>query len=735
MNLRSLIPWARSPMTDGGPANHSMSLGLRLTLLIGLLLAAIGGIIGSTLYVTRAQKADGVVINLAGRQRMLTQKLSKATLGYVIELREVDEARKQVDLLVETRGHMARSISAAKQAGEFTLAEHTLNFTPAAAAREIAGKFSEDKNLTLRQVSTKYRNLANKPDTYEAKVLAMMEQDPQHWQGKDWIEKVVEGDEATMRYLRPLFVKEACLGCHGDPAKVPAVVRKLFPDDRATGYEVGQLRGAVSVLWPTRVKAIDEHRAEAMAARRLFSDTLLALGQGGVAALGKQEVDLPACDEEDILAQLATVANRWDVFSGSLDVIFADDAHNSPEFLTALNVVLAKNQDLLVEMNKAVGMFQAVSDDRVATLKNIQYVAGLAALFVFVGVLAYIRRKVVRPVADALKLANAVAAGDLTKTCPVTTTHEVGQLSGALNKMCADLKQMVGKISDNSRNLQGSAAELGTTATQLNAGANETTQQSATVAAAAEEMSVNMATMADSTEQMSGNVNSVSTSVGEMTAAIGEVARSAEQAATVAGNAAQLAGTSNTKIAHLGSAADEIGKVIEVIQDIAEQTNLLALNATIEAARAGDAGKGFSVVATEVKELAKQTADATEDIRRRIEDIQESTTEAVTSISEIVEEVGRVNEASRTIASAVEEQSITTKQIAENVAQTATGTENVSLGVAETVCATQEVTQSICKVDQNARRTCEDAGRTQTASESLSNLADELQSLVGQFTV
>ncbi|MEA3341419.1 MAG: methyl-accepting chemotaxis protein, partial [Chloroflexota bacterium] len=616
---------------------------------------------------------------------------------------------------------------------EFKLTEHTLNFAPAAAAREIAGGFSKDKNLTLRQVSTKYRNPQNKPDGYESKILAMMEQDPRQWEDKDFSEKVVDGDRATMRYLRPLFVKESCMTCHGDPASVPAFVRERFPDDLATGYRVGDIRGAVSVSWPTRIKDIDEHKDEALAARKLFGDTLAALVAGGPVTLGDQTVDLPPCDNPRILAQLNKVQEFWVTFVQSIDIIFADKSQENDEFLPALNVVIARNQKLLAEMNKAVGMFQAVSDSRVTALKRIQYTAGIASLLVFVVVILYIRRKVVRPLRDALKVANAVAAGDLTKTCLVTTNHEVGQLSQALNTMCADLKQMVGKILANSRGLQGSATELGTTATQLNTGANETTQQSATVAAAAEEMSVNMSNMANSTEHMSANVKTISTSVSEMTIAVGEVAKSAEQAANVADNAARLAQTSNAKIAHLGSAADEIGKVIEVIQDIAEQTNLLALNATIEAARAGDAGKGFAVVATEVKELAKQTADATEDIRRRIESIQGSTGEAVASINEIAEEVGKVNEASRTIASAVEEQSVTTKEIAQNVAQAASGTENVSMGVAETATATREVTENISKVDQNAKRTCDDAKQTQTASETLTNLAEELESLVGQF--
>ncbi len=182
---------------------------------------------------------------------MLTQKLTKATLGYVIELREQDEARKQLDLIIETRGHLARSIAAAKSAGDFKLTASMLNFAPAAAAQQIADKFSQDKQLTLRQVSTKYRNAANKPDAYEAKVLAMMKADPEQWKGRDYCEKVIDGDKATMRYMRPLFVSIACLTCHGDADSVPQLIKDEYTEDLATGYKVGDLRGAVSVLWPT----------------------------------------------------------------------------------------------------------------------------------------------------------------------------------------------------------------------------------------------------------------------------------------------------------------------------------------------------------------------------------------------------------------------------------------------------------------------------------------------------
>jgi methyl-accepting chemotaxis protein len=201
----------------------------------------------------------------------------------------------------------------------------------------------------------------------------------------------------------------------------------------------------------------------------------------------------------------------------------------------------------------------------------------------------------------------------------------------------------------------------------------------------------------------------------------------------VADNAARLAETSNGKIDHLSTATEEIGKVVEVIQEIAEQTKLLALNATIEAARAGDAGKGFAVVATEVKELARETAVATEDIRRRIEGIQQSTGSAIAAISEIGKVVTQINGASRTIASAVEEQSATTREIARHVAQAASGATIVAAGVAQTAAATQEVTESISRVDQNAKRTVDDAGQTRDAGCALAALAEEIQSMVAEF--
>ena len=339
----------------------------------------------------------------------------------------------------------------------------------------------------------------------------------------------------------------------------------------------------------------------------------------------------------------------------------------------------------------------------------------------------------VRPLENALNVANAVAAKDLTKTCPIVTNDEIGKLSEALNTMCGNLREIIGKVAENADVLSNTSNDLSETATSLAQGAGDTTLQSATVSSAAEEMSINMSNMAVSTEDMTTNVTTVAAAVEEMTASISEIARNAEQASGVAGSAANLAESSNRTIDQLDNAAVEIGKVIEVIQAIAEQTNLLALNATIEAARAGDAGKGFAVVATEVKELARQTADATEDIRSRVEGIQGSTQEVVNSIGEISEVISEVSTVSQTIASAVEEQSITTKEIARNVTQTSDAASTVSVGVAESASTSKEITQSITEVDQAAKQTSVSATQTQAVGSELSMLSQQLQSMVGGF--
>ncbi len=341
------------------------------------------------------------------------------------------------------------------------------------------------------------------------------------------------------------------------------------------------------------------------------------------------------------------------------------------------------------------------------------------------------------------KVMTSIAQGDLTSRYQVAegnaTTAEVrGSFAGiakAVNGMCENLCDVIGRLKANSGHLANASTELSATASQMSSTADATTSQSSAVAAAAEEMSLNMNNMSSTTQQVTGNVTTVATAVDELTTSIGEIARTAEQAASVAKKAAQLTQSSNERIGELGTAAEEIGKVIEVIQDIAEQTNLLALNATIEAARAGEAGKGFAVVATEVKELARQTAGATDDIRNRIQRIQGSTGGVVQSIAEIADVIRQVNDASTTIASAVEEQNILTRDIAGNVNQTTEAVTSVAAGVGESATACDEVARNIAGVDSATKQTAQGAEQLRAVGDELSQLAVQLQDVVGTFQV
>ena len=267
------------------------------------------------------------------------------------------------------------------------------------------------------------------------------------------------------------------------------------------------------------------------------------------------------------------------------------------------------------------------------------------------------------------------------------------------------LQQIESSLGDTAQALAGASRELIAVSQQMAASAEETATQAGVASAAA--------------EQVSRNVTTVAAGAEEMGVSIKEIAKSAHEAARVATTAVKVADKTNATVAKLGESSAEIGNVIKVITSIAQQTNLLALNATIEAARAGEAGKGFAVVANEVKELAKQTAKATEDISRKIEAIQTDTKGAVGAIEQIGKIINQINDIQNTIASAVEEQTATTGEISRNVTEAARGS--------------SEIAQNVTGVAQAARTTSEGAGDTKRSADELSRMAHDLQKLVRQL--
>ena len=333
-----------------------------------------------------------------------------------------------------------------------------------------------------------------------------------------------------------------------------------------------------------------------------------------------------------------------------------------------------------------------------------------------------------------------ITSGELEscETCPVyrlAVYDELTLLSAYFNSFVGKLQKMFRQIADGVNTVSSATTELSAISEQMSTGANNVSAQSNSVATAAEEMSANMDSVAAATEQATTNISLVATAAEEMSTTIAQVAANTEQATRVTSEAVREAGSASERVQELGIAAQEIGKVTETINEISDQTNLLALNATIEAARAGEAGKGFAVVANEIKELARQTAEATGEIRERIEGIQVSTSATVEQIERISQVIDSVNQTVVEITGAVEEQSKATEEIAENVAQAAQGLTEVNENVAQSAAVTSEIARDISGISVSSGEMAASSNEVRASADELSRLAETLQSMVAGFKI
>ncbi|MEP6759287.1 MAG: methyl-accepting chemotaxis protein [Actinomycetota bacterium] len=459
---------------------------------------------------------------------------------------------------------------------------------------------------------------------------------------------------------------------------------------RADVYEAllagdpGELQAASDA---TKQDAKDLRQAVQSASEKLDASQISMLGQAlsqvdTYAASAQTLVDIAATNKSAALAQRATFQSAFDELRTTLGTLNDEIVAASEDASSGAHDAASKAQALLI----------------------------LWSTIAFAGVFVAARlvvRGIVTPLEQAVAGLDRLAGADLTGHVEVKGEDEVARLATSFNMAVDDLSGLVVTLRESATTLASSSEELSATSTQMGASAEETSVQANAVSAAA--------------EQVSANVNTVAASAEEMSASIREIAANATEAAGVASQAVTTAESATTTVSKLGSSSAEIGEVIKVITAIAEQTNLLALNATIEAARAGEAGKGFAVVANEVKELAKETAAATEDIGQKIVAIQGDAQAAVGAIDEISAVIARISDIQNTIASAVEEQTATTNEITRHVTEAATGA--------------NEIAASITGVAQAAHDTSSGAASTQISARDLAELADELNRSVTRFVV
>jgi len=411
------------------------------------------------------------------------------------------------------------------------------------------------------------------------------------------------------------------------------------------------------------------------------------------------KVDTGAHELRDIQSQVLELRRRGKTKEAT-DALFAERAIQIRSGVEKdIDALQAQIDGLQAAAIKAHQEVEASTIRLLITLSIVGVIVGL-------GVAVLIVRSITRAIADMVSVIQQIAANNLgIEDMHVASQDEIGKAATALNGMKNNLREMIRSIAGTAEQVASASEELSSTSQEITANSEETSTQAQVVSS--------------SSEQVNRNLQTVATGSEEMSASIKEIAKNAHESAKVATSAVRVADETNHIVAKLGDSSTEIGQVIKVITSIAQQTNLLALNATIEAARAGEAGKGFAVVANEVKELAKQTAKATEDISRKIEAIQGDTKSAVAAIGQIGEVIKQVNDISNTIATAVEEQNATTNEMARNVSEAARGS--------------SEITKNIAGVAQAAQSTAHGAGDSSKAASSLAEMSTRLRELVAQF--
>ena len=325
--------------------------------------------------------------------------------------------------------------------------------------------------------------------------------------------------------------------------------------------------------------------------------------------------------------------------------------------------------------------------------------------------------------------------GDLTKRLEVKSKDEIGQLAAWFNAFIGNIHNIIRELKDNSEKLSLSSTDLSDIAGRMASSSAQTSKKAGEVADSGKTMNTNMQMAAATMAESAGKVQIVAASTEELDTTISEITQNTGNACDITTQAVDQARNASRQVAELGHAATEIGKVINAITDISDQVNLLALNATIEAARAGEAGKGFAVVANEIKELARKTAEATDEIRKKVEDIQHTTDGTINQIETITGVVNNVNDIVSAIARSVEEQSVTTGSIAENVQQAARGIGNANQNVSDSSSVAAQMAEEIQKVTQSSSEITGNSNQVKRNAADLSTLADKLKGIVDQFKV
>ncbi len=368
-----------------------------------------------------------------------------------------------------------------------------------------------------------------------------------------------------------------------------------------------------------------------------------------------------------------------------------------------------------------------------SSLRTTLFILLLAGSLLCAAVGFIITRLVTLPLQSSIESADMIAKGDFTKEIKVTGTNEPEMLLMALKKMTDTLVGMISNLKESSGILSNTTVSVNSISGNIKKSSNITFNRTTEVSSITNSLIDDMVSVAAAVEEASTNISMVATAAEEMTSTLSGISENTDSAGTMTEKSVDQANKVSLRINELGVAANEIGKVTETINEISEQTNLLALNATIEAARAGEAGKGFAVVAAEIKDLATQTANATHEIRNKIEGIQNSAKNTVIEIEEISKLIVDVNEIVLSIAGSVSEQADVTSEIAISVSEASSGINEISQRISEVTTSSQSITKHMSEVSSFANTTKKDGDETGKIADALSNISNRISLMLKDF--
>ncbi len=704
--------------------SKSLTIKTRLYLIFGILIAVAILSTGMIVLSLQGAKEDSQIINALGRQRMLSQAMAKSILGYSSAKSQTENVTAQMDrlnlYLSKMRTLYADTvINPVKQAGLKLTMEPGGNQAvpyPATLTRLVNEAFQEASGIRTEI-------LAEDPVNPDKRLINEMDREAYHTlkAQPDQIFTRVAEEQGVLYihgYTADTAGAQSCVSCHNRIKK--------------TGFKVGDMLGVRKFSFPYATNValgkaeLNPELSEYKNAHRVFQETLAAARSGGRYPLDlklEQYTTMPAITDQESQFIIKQIGDAFDTFSRTVEVLINSQEVSSIPYRQALQEVGKQANQLRTLSNRLVLRYSMIAEQNQARIFWTSVISGLAILLFSVGIALFMIMSVLKPIEITSAALKEISEGDgdLTKRLPVTSRDELGDLAQRVNEIIGNFHAIIGRVVESMQQLHQATEEVGGISDQAKETISQQLAETEQVATAMNQMAVSVQQVAENAVQAADATRAAAQKSGEGKAQVNQVGQAIKGLADEVSRAEAV-------IRKLEIDSQEIGAVMEVIQSVAEQTNLLALNAAIEAARAGEQGRGFAVVADEVRSLASRTRSSTEDIRERVERLQAGTNNAVTSMSkghskaaQTVEQVELANQLIGDMAAAVTTANDMNTQIA-------------SAAEEQSAVAVQ-IDQSLVKVKDYAEAANSASQQTAARSSNLAQLADDLQGLVSKFKV